>query len=165
MRDVGYIFLLSSETGYELSLVFEITPGNVYHFNFQLWRNIQKNRFLKRTPAYTFDFKPVDTTGHELRQFTSTFNGSDLVTLIASQYSRVQSYITSTFNVIGQQSTEVNITSTFILIGKSNAIFALSIHGSTSSVGRKPNAIFVLPGHGSTSSVSRMPYSHYPATE
>ncbi|GJZ76778.1 hypothetical protein Tco_0641450 [Tanacetum coccineum] len=38
---------------------------------------------------------------------------------------------------------------------KSNAIFALPGHGSTSSVGRKSNAIFALPGHGSTSSVSR----------
>nr|GFC56380.1 hypothetical protein [Tanacetum cinerariifolium] len=37
----------------------------------------------------------------------------------------------------------------------SNAIFALSDHGSTSSVGRKSNAIFALPGHGSTSSVGR----------
>ncbi|GKB81280.1 hypothetical protein Tco_0948175, partial [Tanacetum coccineum] len=36
---------------------------------------------------------------------------------------------------------------------KSNAIFALPSHGSTSSVGRKLNAIFALPGHGSTSSV------------
>ncbi|GKD28949.1 hypothetical protein Tco_1239727 [Tanacetum coccineum] len=36
---------------------------------------------------------------------------------------------------------------------KSNAIFALPGHGSTSSVGRKSNTIFVLPGHGSTSSV------------
>nr|GEV45551.1 copia protein [Tanacetum cinerariifolium] len=38
---------------------------------------------------------------------------------------------------------------------KSNAIFALSGHGSTSPVGRKSNAIFALPGHGSTSSVGR----------
>ncbi|GKF28633.1 hypothetical protein Tco_0094975, partial [Tanacetum coccineum] len=38
---------------------------------------------------------------------------------------------------------------------KSNAIFALPGHGSTSSVGRKSNAIFALPGHGSTSSVGR----------
>ncbi|GJU64321.1 ribosomal protein L14, bacterial [Tanacetum coccineum] len=36
---------------------------------------------------------------------------------------------------------------------KSNAIFALPGHGSTSSVARKSNAIFALPGHGSTSSV------------
>nr|GEZ14123.1 hypothetical protein [Tanacetum cinerariifolium] len=47
----------------------------------------------------------------------------------------------------------LNITSTFIVIGKSNAIFPLPGHGSTSSVSRKPNAIFALPGHGSTSSV------------
>nr|GEW93175.1 hypothetical protein [Tanacetum cinerariifolium] len=38
---------------------------------------------------------------------------------------------------------------------KSNAIFALPGHGSTSPVGRKSNAIFALPGHGSTSSVGR----------
>ncbi|GJT88662.1 hypothetical protein Tco_1070379 [Tanacetum coccineum] len=38
---------------------------------------------------------------------------------------------------------------------KSNAIFALPAHGSTSSVGRKSNAIFALPGRGSTSSVGR----------
>ncbi|GKE60449.1 hypothetical protein Tco_1510816 [Tanacetum coccineum] len=38
---------------------------------------------------------------------------------------------------------------------KSNAIFALPGHGSTSSVGGKSNAIFALPGHGSTSSVGR----------
>ncbi|GKB54851.1 reverse transcriptase domain-containing protein [Tanacetum coccineum] len=38
---------------------------------------------------------------------------------------------------------------------KSNAIFTLPAHGSTSSVGRKSNAIFALPGHGSTSSVGR----------
>ncbi|GJY61782.1 RNA-directed DNA polymerase, eukaryota [Tanacetum coccineum] len=38
---------------------------------------------------------------------------------------------------------------------KSNAIFALPGHESTSSVCRKSNAIFALPGHGSTSSVGR----------
>nr|GEY60316.1 RNA-directed DNA polymerase, eukaryota [Tanacetum cinerariifolium] len=38
---------------------------------------------------------------------------------------------------------------------KSNAIFSLPGHGSTSSVDRKSNAIFALPGHGSTSSVDR----------
>ncbi|GJV84076.1 hypothetical protein Tco_1523974 [Tanacetum coccineum] len=38
---------------------------------------------------------------------------------------------------------------------KLNAIFALPSHGSTSFVGRKSNAIFALPGHGSTSSVGR----------
>nr|GEY34236.1 hypothetical protein [Tanacetum cinerariifolium] len=38
---------------------------------------------------------------------------------------------------------------------KSNAIFALPYHGSTSSVSRKSNAIFALPDHGSTSFVGR----------
>ncbi|GKA39306.1 RNA-directed DNA polymerase, eukaryota, reverse transcriptase zinc-binding domain protein, partial [Tanacetum coccineum] len=38
---------------------------------------------------------------------------------------------------------------------KSNVIFALPGHGSTSSVGCKSNVIFALPGHGSTSSVGR----------
>ncbi|GJZ14956.1 hypothetical protein Tco_0550633 [Tanacetum coccineum] len=38
---------------------------------------------------------------------------------------------------------------------KSNVIFALLGHGSTSSVGRKSNAIFALPGHRSTSFVGR----------
>nr|GEX00091.1 hypothetical protein [Tanacetum cinerariifolium] len=38
---------------------------------------------------------------------------------------------------------------------KSNAIFALPGHGSTSSIDRKSNAIFALPGHESTSFVSR----------
>nr|GEU30345.1 hypothetical protein [Tanacetum cinerariifolium] len=42
-----------------------------------------------------------------------------------------------------------------IISRKSNAIFALTGHGSTSSVSRKSNAIFALTGHGSTSSVSR----------
>nr|GEW43634.1 hypothetical protein [Tanacetum cinerariifolium] len=37
---------------------------------------------------------------------------------------------------------------------KSNAIFTLPGHESTSFVGRKSNAIFALPNHGSTSSVS-----------
>nr|GEW65603.1 hypothetical protein [Tanacetum cinerariifolium] len=72
---------------------------------------------------------------------------------MSAGYGNVQSYITSTFNVIGQHSTVNGSQSS---VGhKLNAIFALSGHGSQSSVGRKLNAIFALSGHGSQPSVGR----------
>nr|GFA42890.1 hypothetical protein [Tanacetum cinerariifolium] len=49
--------------------------------------------------------------------------------------------------------TKVRLPSAKYVSRKSNAIFALSGHESTSSVSRKSNAIFALPGHGSTSLV------------